>query len=519
MLLALFGAQVFSDCHVGWTRPGIVVEFTIPLRIMWCLQCCPCWKSSEAENSGLLSSPQWQSKGTDTTKEQQYTVRRISSFGRAGSGDDISDNGRDQGDVIQSPAEFWTPKIQRIQPGAIDEDCTEDSTDASQSPRPPCKPAPTHRGRWRKAFHPFKPHKTSSRSQNWRECGLAQLPPITVSTPDLQGDAQEEDSPPASPTLRHAGTMTNMSSVSVIQSPNKWFKSHSMQDINRATQLANEKKELVAILSTPREDAARIARNYGLDTSLYAPNQIKEYSPMSRSNEALNAWRSPANSDKLNLYQELSCGMIHFCASYYQKNKRLLVNVDKIDGLPPKGDHYVYSIIVKLTILPQEKPVRVSKIVKNDLNPVIEEDFEFYIKDLFGKVLRLSVHDADHLGKYDAVGNALFYLEDIIAGRPRHYTMKLYKQSQKTKSRKTAVVSNSRNPTYNQTFSFKLSANFLHDSMIVLSVMLKGLLKKDVPIGRLVLGPFHYAEEREKTPWGRALIDQEEVDHWFRMYL
>ena len=90
---------------------------------------------------------------------------------------------------------------------------------------------------------------------------------------------------------------------------------------------------------------------------------------------------------------------------------------------------------------------------------------------------------------------------------------------QKSKSKKTRVVANNRNPTYNQTFSFKLSANFLHDSVIVVSVMMKGVLRKDVAIGRLILGPFHYAEGRVKTPWGRALVDQEQVAHWFRLYL
>jgi hypothetical protein len=87
------------------------------------------------------------------------------------------------------------------------------------------------------------------------------------------------------------------------------------------------------------------------------------------------------------------------------------------------------------------------------------------------------------------------------------------------KSRKSATVYNNRNPTYNEIFTFKLSSNFLHDSFIIVSVMSKELLKKDMPIGRLVLGPFQYKEEREKTPWGRALLSQEEVTHWFRMYL
>lgn len=39
------------------------------------------------------------------------------SFGRAGSGEDVSDTGREQDGDIQSPAEYWTAKIQRVQPG------------------------------------------------------------------------------------------------------------------------------------------------------------------------------------------------------------------------------------------------------------------------------------------------------------------------------------------------------------------------------------------------------------------
>jgi len=112
----------------------------------------------------------------------------------------------------------------------------------------------------------------------------------------------------------------------------------------------------------------------------------------------------------------------------------LLVHIDKVENLPPKGEHYTYSVVCKLVILPSDKPVRVSRIYKNDLNPEIEEDFEFAIKHPRGKVLRLSLYDADHQGKYDAIGHALFYLEDVLSGHSRKYAMRLYKQSQVSNS-------------------------------------------------------------------------------------
>jgi hypothetical protein len=47
-----------------------------------------------------------------------FFSRFLGSFGRAGSVEDVSDGGREHGDGdIQSPAEFWTSKIQRVQPG------------------------------------------------------------------------------------------------------------------------------------------------------------------------------------------------------------------------------------------------------------------------------------------------------------------------------------------------------------------------------------------------------------------
>ncbi|KDR24053.1 uncharacterized protein LOC110830220 [Zootermopsis nevadensis] len=549
---------------------------------MWCLGCCPCWKGSEKpelEDSGLLTSPQWQSGG-DVNKTQYYTVHKISSFGRTGSGEDVSDTSREQGDQgIQSPAEFWTAKIQRAQPDVTDDDYCGNSVETTVSPRPLWKPQ-LPQGRWRRALHPFRSRKERNKSREHTEAADLGPPSITVSSPDLLGDGTQDKgiSPHPGPLLRHAGTMTNVSSFTELRHQVTWRKSQSMQDINTAIQ--SPSKEDGSCVDTPIKETntAQVALTYGLDTSLYTPSN-SESAPMSRSNEALNAWLSPNTMGKADWLQEAACGTIHFTATYIQKNKKLLVCVNKVEHLPPKGEDYTYSVVVKLSVLPLNKPVRMSRIHKNNLNPEIEEDFEFTVKQPVGKVLRLSVHDADHQGKYDAIGHSLFYLEDVMAGRPRRYAMRLYKQSQpdvdpgnirvslsykretmiltvlvmeacnlllstgadktnrltdkyntyvkvvyvscgqKMKSRRSAVVSNNRNPNYRETFTFKLSLNFLHDCFIIVSVMMKGLLKKDVPIGRLVLGPFQYTEGQEKTPWGRAILLQEEVTHWFRMHL
>lgn len=68
-------------------------------------------------------------------------------------------------------------------------------------------------------------------------------------------------------------------------------------------------------------DTAQIARTYGLDTSLYTPVDT-DSGLMSRSNEALNAWRSSDTRGKADWLQEVACGTIHFTAAYFQKRKK-----------------------------------------------------------------------------------------------------------------------------------------------------------------------------------------------------
>lgn len=73
---------------------------------------------------------------------------------------------------------------------------------------------------------------------------------------------------------------------------------------------------------------------------------------------------------------------------------------------------------------------------------------------------------------------------------------------------------------YNFTVDLKIDSNTLQNNFVVISVKIKGFLKKDILVGRVILGPFLYAEYgKGLTPWGRALIRNEIVSHIFRMYL
>lgn len=96
----------------------------------------------------------------------------------------------------------------------------------------------------------------------------------------------------------------------------------------------------------------------------------------------------------------------------------------------PKDETYSFDVILKLSIIPLEKSSKVSARYKAAASTEMEEDFQFTLKDFVGKVLRISVYDPEHHGKYSAIGHALFFLEDVQAGSQRRYCMKLYKQSQ-----------------------------------------------------------------------------------------
>lgn len=81
-------------------------------------------------------------------------------------------------------------------------------------------------------------------------------------------------------------------------------------------------------------------------------------------------------------------------------------------------------------------------------------------------------------------------------------------------------VAAAREVRYDFSVDLKIDLNSLQNNYAVISVKIKGFLKKDILVGRLILGPFFYAEYgKHLTPWGRALLNKETVSHIFRMYL
>nr|CAD7447395.1 unnamed protein product [Timema bartmani] len=248
---------------------------------------------------------------------------------------------------------------------------------------------------------------------------------------------------------------------------------------------------------------------------------------------------------------------------------RLFVHVRQLEGLPVEGE-----VLLKLTVLPLGKVIKTARAEP----PRVNEHLHLTVTEPVKKVLKLSVYPARSQGKYGAIGHALLGLEEVLARKSEDFNMKLYrhaepeinpgsiqisleydaehqrltlrvkkasnlmicqlvkshkhtdkfntyvkaalfKEDQKLRSKKSSVVGNERDPCYDQEFLFKIPQKHLADSSVVVSIMLKELLRKDIAIGRVILGPYMYAEGHTLTPWGQVMVESQHVEHWFKLYL
>ncbi|GLH09102.1 Uncharacterized protein GBIM_14230 [Gryllus bimaculatus] len=115
------------------------------------------------------------------------------------------------------------------------------------------------------------------------------------------------------------------------------------------------------------------------------------------------------------------CDEFAWCAA----DALLSIQLIKLENLPPKGRDGVYDVIVRLCILPADKQAKTSKILRGSLSPLAEEDFSFRVKEPVGKAVRFSVFNALLQGKHDAIGHALFNIEDL---EPSFGSLQVYLQ-------------------------------------------------------------------------------------------
>ncbi|XP_037087324.1 synaptotagmin-15-like [Pollicipes pollicipes] len=204
-------------------------------------------------------------------------------------------------------------------------------------------------------------------------------------------------------------------------------------------------------------------------------------------------------------------------------------------------------------------------------------------KELRHKTLRVTVMDAARRGPYEAVGHGLLSLQSTVSESPERYVLPLARRSlpseplgrllvslsyrpaddrlsvvvmqarglrvspavhhlpqktfekharydtfvkaslrcagEKVKTRRSPVLAGSRDPFYNAGFSFVLPQGFVDDASLVVSVVMRGPMRTDLVIGRVILGPFFSHAAGQPTQWGRALTGSEVATQWHRLYL
>ncbi|KAF4516931.1 hypothetical protein B566_EDAN008020 [Ephemera danica] len=329
-------------------------------------------------------------------------------------------------------------------------------------------------------------HKSSS--------PLVSTTSLAVSTPDLSIPLEGNEtritkaaSPVAAAKRVQAATAVTLQ----VQNPTlatTWLKSQSMMN--------------VANLSS--------AKDYGIDLSLYPEPTVRAAVSTPRD------LHQPASAGNVlvpkrdETFAEMSHGTLHFAAGF--SDGKLHVHVSHVEDLP-HSETRKYTFSLRLAILPSDSKsqVKVSKTARDWGNPCrFKEDFELPVESLSGRTLRVSVCDtAAANGKYDAVDKYTTYVK-----------ASLYCKGQKVKSKKSAVISNEKDPFYNHMFQFPVGDDIRTEThCLVVSVVLKGRLKQDTPIGRVILGPNFYADGNSMTPWGRVILGQQTASHWYNLYL
>ncbi|XP_025417613.1 synaptotagmin-15-like isoform X1 [Sipha flava] len=494
-------------------------------------------------NLGLLENGHSVSGNTE-----HYTVQKISSFGRHISHDDD---------------------------GLSVSGLTSDGEDDD----PPPKTQSIRKKKWGKAMNKTKDPKTPNSFQTLAGVSMMMLQPITAgagstSTPDLSLTSGKKEF------SKKEDKMDYLSPTSCKENTG-WLKSQSMQDVTSTTDsdsFALSSKNADAE-NTNASSSTRPYRFGCVATSMYNVTS-KLTSIRSKSNEAVsNTWITPVDNAPTvdpNAHQEQAYGNVNFKITYDQYTKKLFVRVDNLDGLAPKGkDKRPYKTVLKLTLLPQEKTTKTSKTIAAAMSPVVNEDFFISTKCIANKVLRISVFDHEYQGKYDAIGHALFYLDNITPNNDGAQSVKLYKHSWPDLNHCNLIISlsykkqqevlhivvheannlnlpheksrtfvkiayfskgkrikeyqspsvpyakNDPKATYEFKVDIRLDLNSATNVYLVIGLREKGFLKRNESnLGRVIFGPSLYTERGyDLTPWGKVLLTKEGISDTFKTYL
>ncbi|XP_038059537.1 synaptotagmin-15-like [Patiria miniata] len=270
-------------------------------------------------------------------------------------------------------------------------------------------------------------------------------------------------------------------------------------------------------------------------------------------------------------------GRIWLAVEYEMESERLVVSLIKAKNLPSRvrGSVNQCDPLVKVFLLPEERRHLQSKVKRKTTNPKFDESFVFQVtfKALQQRTLRLSVYDVDRSKRHKLIGHALYPLKDLDCEAHQkvvmwldlekectetvssetgdlHFSLNyndsidrltvvmiegkgirlldgfqhvdcyvkvaLMSASKVVKSKKTEIVKKTSNPTFNESFQFKVpSSNTDMFSISVTAMQHAPAMKGDKQIGRVVVGPFMYARGKELEHWNEMVSHPKDtIAHW-----
>ncbi|CAG0886268.1 unnamed protein product [Darwinula stevensoni] len=274
-------------------------------------------------------------------------------------------------------------------------------------------------------------------------------------------------------------------------------------------------------------------------------------------------------------------GRLGFSISYKVQDQELSVLVVGASNLPAKEFANLGSCpgcvatdavrkgsadpYVKITILPEKSPKYSTKVKRNSLNPVFEEEFPFALRkgQINGRVLKITVCDYDKFSRRYTIGYVCFPLsevgltnettEDIRTGEiwrdikeAVEFTMaelhkgelllclkyepepglltldviqarelKLYDKDTDSvyakvtlhegkrvmKRKKTVTRKKTEDPIFNDTFTAPLPRSYLSDVYCTVSICSKNRLGMKKQLGKTSVGPFSYVSGSGLDQW------------------
>ncbi|XP_055875241.1 synaptotagmin-15-like isoform X3 [Biomphalaria glabrata] len=269
-------------------------------------------------------------------------------------------------------------------------------------------------------------------------------------------------------------------------------------------------------------------------------------------------------------------GRIWFATEYDRETEKLMVTVIKARNLPSRtqGLDNACDPFVRLYLMPDERRYLQSKMRKKTCHPKFEETYVFQVshRALEERVLKLTVLDVDRHKRHQVIGHALYPLREhdcennvrlviwrdlerevsectankgeilvslcynnhlerltiglfetrdmcttppTAPGIDAYVKITLMIQNKPVKVKKTELAKKTTNPNFNESFTFKVANSSLDSASINLSVMQHNTGLKDKQLGRIVLGSFMFARNKELDHWNEMLANQrEQILHW-----